>query len=143
MVVSGYLFLCSPSLSNFSFVLLFICLFVILFIYLLIYLTAPFQLKVKSSNTELRFPLMCLTLFLFSFYRFVRTVLPFSQEFQRDKPPNAQPHYLHGSKVSLHHEQSPLKEIEMEYELHVKCPVEGRNYNFLVKYLLNSDKISA
>lgn len=32
--------------------------------------------------------------------RFVRTVLPFSQEFQRDKPPNAQPQYLYGSKVS-------------------------------------------
>uniref|UniRef100_A0A665VIT9 Cytoplasmic FMR1-interacting protein n=1 Tax=Echeneis naucrates TaxID=173247 RepID=A0A665VIT9_ECHNA len=31
--------------------------------------------------------------------RFVRTVLPFSQEFQRDKPPNAQPHYLYGSKA--------------------------------------------
>ncbi|TNM87595.1 hypothetical protein fugu_005816 [Takifugu bimaculatus] len=31
--------------------------------------------------------------------RFVRTVLPFSQEFQRDKPPNAQPHYLYGSKT--------------------------------------------
>nr|XP_020010963.1 cytoplasmic FMR1-interacting protein 1-like [Castor canadensis] len=31
--------------------------------------------------------------------RFVRTVLPFSQEFQRDKQPNAQPQYLHGSKV--------------------------------------------
>jgi len=31
--------------------------------------------------------------------RFVRTVLPFSQEFQRDKPPNAQPQYLYGSKV--------------------------------------------
>ncbi|KAB0392601.1 hypothetical protein E2I00_016532, partial [Balaenoptera physalus] len=30
--------------------------------------------------------------------RFVRTVLPFSQEFQRDKQPNAQPQYLHGSK---------------------------------------------
>ncbi|GAA6081215.1 cytoplasmic FMR1-interacting protein 1 homolog, partial [Tachysurus ichikawai] len=30
--------------------------------------------------------------------RFVRTVLPFSQEFQRDKPPNAQPQYLYGSK---------------------------------------------
>uniref|UniRef100_A0AAY5EBG1 CYRIA/CYRIB Rac1 binding domain-containing protein n=1 Tax=Electrophorus electricus TaxID=8005 RepID=A0AAY5EBG1_ELEEL len=27
--------------------------------------------------------------------RFVRTVLPFSQEFQRDKPPNAQPQYLY------------------------------------------------
>ena len=43
--------------------------------------------------------------FLFSFsfkilFRFVRTVLPFSQEFQRDKQPNAQPQYLHGSKVS-------------------------------------------
>ena len=33
-------------------------------------------------------------------FRFVRTVLPFSQEFQRDKQPNAQPQYLHGSKVS-------------------------------------------
>lgn len=33
-------------------------------------------------------------------FRFVRTVLPFSQEFQRDKPPNAQPQYLYGSKVS-------------------------------------------
>ena len=32
-------------------------------------------------------------------FRFVRTVLPFSQEFQRDKQPNAQPQYLHGSKV--------------------------------------------
>uniref|UniRef100_A0A669CEW9 Cytoplasmic FMR1 interacting protein 1 n=1 Tax=Oreochromis niloticus TaxID=8128 RepID=A0A669CEW9_ORENI len=32
--------------------------------------------------------------------RFVRTILPFSQEFQRDKPPNAQPQYLYGSKVS-------------------------------------------
>ncbi|PWA14426.1 hypothetical protein CCH79_00011121, partial [Gambusia affinis] len=31
--------------------------------------------------------------------RFVRTILPFSQEFQRDKPPNAQPHYLYGSKT--------------------------------------------
>ncbi|XP_051985982.1 cytoplasmic FMR1-interacting protein 1 homolog [Xyrauchen texanus] len=31
--------------------------------------------------------------------RFVRTVLQFSQEFQRDKPPNAQPHYLYGSKA--------------------------------------------
>ncbi|XP_060158585.1 cytoplasmic FMR1-interacting protein 1 isoform X2 [Globicephala melas] len=31
--------------------------------------------------------------------RFVRTVLPFSQEFQRDKQPNAQPQYLHGSKA--------------------------------------------
>uniref|UniRef100_A0A671SJP8 Cytoplasmic FMR1-interacting protein 1 homolog n=1 Tax=Sinocyclocheilus anshuiensis TaxID=1608454 RepID=A0A671SJP8_9TELE len=31
--------------------------------------------------------------------RFVRTVLPFSQEFQRDKPPNAQPQYLYGSKT--------------------------------------------
>uniref|UniRef100_A0A9J8BDP1 Cytoplasmic FMR1-interacting protein n=3 Tax=Cyprinus carpio TaxID=7962 RepID=A0A9J8BDP1_CYPCA len=31
--------------------------------------------------------------------RFVRTVLPFSQEFQRDKPPNAQPQYLYGSKA--------------------------------------------
>ncbi|XP_031697581.1 cytoplasmic FMR1-interacting protein 1 homolog, partial [Anarrhichthys ocellatus] len=31
--------------------------------------------------------------------RFVRTVLPFSQEFQRDKQPNAQPQYLYGSKV--------------------------------------------
>lgn len=30
----------------------------------------------------------------------MRTVLPFSQEFQRDKPPNAQPQYLYGSKVS-------------------------------------------
>ena len=42
-------------------------------------------------------------LFSFSFkilFRFVRTVLPFSQEFQRDKQPNAQPQYLHGSKVS-------------------------------------------
>lgn len=36
---------------------------------------------------------------LFCFYRFVRTVLPFSQEFQRDKQPNAQPQYLYGSKV--------------------------------------------
>jgi len=35
------------------------------------------------------------------FYRFVRTVLPFSQEFQRDKQPNAQPQYLYGSKVGL------------------------------------------
>lgn len=35
-----------------------------------------------------------------SVFRFVRTVLPFSQEFQRDKPPNAQPQYLYGSKVS-------------------------------------------
>lgn len=35
-------------------------------------------------------------------FRFVRTVLPFSQEFQRDKPPNAQPQYLYGSKVGLH-----------------------------------------
>ncbi|XP_075708691.1 cytoplasmic FMR1-interacting protein 1 isoform X2 [Rhinoderma darwinii] len=33
-----------------------------------------------------------------STYRFVRTVLPFSQEFQRDKQPNAQPQYLYGSK---------------------------------------------
>ncbi|KAG8586722.1 hypothetical protein GDO81_005460 [Engystomops pustulosus] len=33
-----------------------------------------------------------------STYRFVRTVLPFSQEFQRDKQPNAQPQYLFGSK---------------------------------------------
>uniref|UniRef100_A0A8C2J4J3 Cytoplasmic FMR1-interacting protein n=1 Tax=Cyprinus carpio TaxID=7962 RepID=A0A8C2J4J3_CYPCA len=33
--------------------------------------------------------------------RFVRTVLPFSQEFQRDKPPNAQPQYLYGSKKRL------------------------------------------
>ncbi|KAG7276311.1 hypothetical protein CRUP_015634 [Coryphaenoides rupestris] len=32
--------------------------------------------------------------------RFVRTILPFSQEFQRDRPPNAQPQYLYGSKVS-------------------------------------------
>uniref|UniRef100_A0A672L9C7 Cytoplasmic FMR1-interacting protein 1 homolog n=1 Tax=Sinocyclocheilus grahami TaxID=75366 RepID=A0A672L9C7_SINGR len=32
-------------------------------------------------------------------FRFVRTVLPFSQEFQRDKPPNAQPQYLYGSKT--------------------------------------------
>ncbi|KAF4078796.1 hypothetical protein AMELA_G00185560 [Ameiurus melas] len=31
--------------------------------------------------------------------RFVRTILPFSQEFQRDKPPNAQPQYLYGSKA--------------------------------------------
>ncbi|XP_070088088.1 cytoplasmic FMR1-interacting protein 1 isoform X2 [Equus caballus] len=31
--------------------------------------------------------------------RFVRTVLSFSQEFQRDKQPNAQPQYLHGSKA--------------------------------------------
>ncbi|KAF7711946.1 hypothetical protein HF521_000957 [Silurus meridionalis] len=31
--------------------------------------------------------------------RFVRTVMPFSQEFQRDKPPNAQPQYLYGSKA--------------------------------------------
>ncbi|XP_025944558.1 cytoplasmic FMR1-interacting protein 1 isoform X2 [Apteryx rowi] len=31
--------------------------------------------------------------------RFVRTVLPFSQEFQRDKQPNAQPQYLCGSKA--------------------------------------------
>uniref|UniRef100_A0AAX7VPR4 Cytoplasmic FMR1-interacting protein n=1 Tax=Astatotilapia calliptera TaxID=8154 RepID=A0AAX7VPR4_ASTCA len=31
--------------------------------------------------------------------RFVRTILPFSQEFQRDKPPNAQPQYLYGSKL--------------------------------------------
>uniref|UniRef100_A0A8C1LPQ8 Cytoplasmic FMR1 interacting protein 1 n=2 Tax=Cyprinus carpio TaxID=7962 RepID=A0A8C1LPQ8_CYPCA len=31
--------------------------------------------------------------------RFVRTVLPFSQEFQRDKPANAQPQYLYGSKA--------------------------------------------
>ncbi|NWU54007.1 CYFP1 protein, partial [Dromas ardeola] len=31
--------------------------------------------------------------------RFVRTVLPFSQEFQRDKQPNAQPQYLYGSKA--------------------------------------------
>uniref|UniRef100_A0A668RW16 Cytoplasmic FMR1-interacting protein n=1 Tax=Oreochromis aureus TaxID=47969 RepID=A0A668RW16_OREAU len=31
--------------------------------------------------------------------RFVRTILPFSQEFQRDKPPNAQPQYLYGSKT--------------------------------------------
>lgn len=38
--------------------------------------------------------------FLILVFRFVRTVLPFSQEFQRDKPPNAQPHYLYGSKVS-------------------------------------------
>ncbi|XP_073397562.1 cytoplasmic FMR1-interacting protein 1 isoform X3 [Dendrobates tinctorius] len=33
-----------------------------------------------------------------STYRFVRTVLPFSQEIQRDKQPNAQPQYLFGSK---------------------------------------------
>ncbi|KAF2986433.1 hypothetical protein EK904_003697 [Melospiza melodia maxima] len=33
--------------------------------------------------------------------RFVRTVLPFSQEFQRDKQPNAQPQYLYGSKVGF------------------------------------------
>jgi len=33
-------------------------------------------------------------------FRFVRTILPFSQEFQRDRPPNAQPQYLYGSKVS-------------------------------------------
>ncbi|XP_016127581.1 cytoplasmic FMR1-interacting protein 1 homolog [Sinocyclocheilus grahami] len=32
-------------------------------------------------------------------WQFVRTVLPFSQEFQRDKPPNAQPQYLYGSKT--------------------------------------------
>lgn len=38
---------------------------------------------------------------LFCFYRFVRTVLPFSQEFQRDKQPNAQPQYLYGSKVGF------------------------------------------
>lgn len=38
---------------------------------------------------------------LFWFYRFVRTVLPFSQEFQRDKQPNAQPQYLYGSKVGF------------------------------------------
>lgn len=38
-------------------------------------------------------------LFLSFLFRFVRTVLPFSQEFQRDKQPNAQPQYLHGSKV--------------------------------------------
>ncbi|XP_028655857.1 cytoplasmic FMR1-interacting protein 1 homolog isoform X1 [Erpetoichthys calabaricus] len=31
--------------------------------------------------------------------RFVRTVLPFSQEIHRDKPPNAQPQYLYGSKA--------------------------------------------
>ncbi|XP_048453847.1 cytoplasmic FMR1-interacting protein 1 homolog [Rhincodon typus] len=31
--------------------------------------------------------------------RFVRTVLPFSQEFQRDKQPNAQPQYLYGTKA--------------------------------------------
>ncbi|MGH0142692.1 UNVERIFIED_CONTAM: hypothetical protein FKN15_076575 [Acipenser sinensis] len=31
--------------------------------------------------------------------RFVRTILPFSQEFQRDKQPNAQPQYLYGSKA--------------------------------------------
>uniref|UniRef100_A0A4W3JA89 Cytoplasmic FMR1-interacting protein n=1 Tax=Callorhinchus milii TaxID=7868 RepID=A0A4W3JA89_CALMI len=31
--------------------------------------------------------------------RFVRTVLPFSQEFQRDKQPNAQPQYLYGTKI--------------------------------------------
>ncbi|KAK7888761.1 hypothetical protein WMY93_024321 [Mugilogobius chulae] len=31
--------------------------------------------------------------------RFVRTILPFSQEFQRDKPPTAQPQYLYGSKT--------------------------------------------
>lgn len=36
------------------------------------------------------------------FSRFVRTVLPFSQEFQRDKQPNAQPQYLYGSKVRTH-----------------------------------------
>eukprot|EP00079_Xenopus_tropicalis_P033359 XP_017947130.1 PREDICTED: cytoplasmic FMR1-interacting protein 1 isoform X3 [Xenopus tropicalis] len=34
-----------------------------------------------------------------STYRFVRTVMPFSQEFQRDKQPNAQPQYLFGSKL--------------------------------------------
>ncbi|OXB80411.1 UNVERIFIED_CONTAM: hypothetical protein H355_003467, partial [Colinus virginianus] len=34
--------------------------------------------------------------------RFVRTVLPFSQEFQRDKQPNAQPQYLYGSKVGVY-----------------------------------------
>uniref|UniRef100_A0A8C5P959 Cytoplasmic FMR1-interacting protein n=1 Tax=Leptobrachium leishanense TaxID=445787 RepID=A0A8C5P959_9ANUR len=33
-----------------------------------------------------------------STYRFVRTVLPFSQEIHRDKQPNAQPQYLYGSK---------------------------------------------
>lgn len=31
--------------------------------------------------------------------RFVRTVLPFSQEFQRDKQPNAHPQYLYGTKA--------------------------------------------
>ncbi|CAL8393900.1 unnamed protein product [Boreogadus saida] len=31
--------------------------------------------------------------------RFVRTILPFSADFQRDKPPNAQPQYLYGSKA--------------------------------------------
>ncbi|KAL2310693.1 hypothetical protein Nmel_002359 [Mimus melanotis] len=35
--------------------------------------------------------------------RFVRTVLPFSQEFQRDKQPNAQPQYLYGSKVGFNY----------------------------------------
>ncbi|XP_072268911.1 cytoplasmic FMR1-interacting protein 1 isoform X3 [Pyxicephalus adspersus] len=42
-----------------------------------------------------------------STYRFVRTVLPFSQEFQRDKPPNAQPQYLYGSK-NLNHAYSSI-----------------------------------
>lgn len=31
--------------------------------------------------------------------RFVRTAIPFTQEPQRDKPANAQPYYLYGSKV--------------------------------------------
>ncbi|KAJ7395454.1 hypothetical protein BTVI_154519 [Pitangus sulphuratus] len=45
--------------------------------------------------------------------RFVRTVLPFSQEFQRDKQPNAQPQYLYGSKEYVFAlESSVVFEIE-------------------------------
>ncbi|KAG7228722.1 hypothetical protein INR49_008500 [Caranx melampygus] len=42
---------------------------------------------------------------------FVRTILPFSQEFQRDKPPNAQPQYLYGSKNTKSKHDLELKEV--------------------------------
>jgi len=61
--------------------------------------------------------LMC----FFSLYSFVRTAIPFTQEPQRDKPANAQPYYLYGSKVGAarrrEHMRAKGKTAPMKYNV--------------------------
>ena len=70
-----------------------------------------------SNRKVLNFKEVLFNFWFFFFFkilfRFVRTVLPFSQEFQRDKQPNAQPQYLHGSKVSSF--------VFMSFKFTVRC----------------------